>query len=233
VDGGHTWQQVKFLNEDTGFIDLVMDPQQPSTLYAAAYRCRRGSFSGGNPRDQFGRDAGLYKSVDAGETWVKLTQGLPSRPLGRCGLALYREDPRLLYAVIQTDQTDIRTVPGQAAKTNNQIENGGIFRSEDRGQTWMKLNDLCPRPFYFGQIRIDPHDAQRIYVLGITLHISQDGGKTFRAGGAPGVHADHHALWIDPRDSDHLVLGGDGGINFSYDRGANWEHLRNLPIGQF
>src|SRR5262249_39745336 len=88
-------------------------------------------------------------------------------------------------------------------------------------------------PFYFGQLRIDPNDAQRIYVLGVTLHISQDGGKTFRNRGAPGVHADHHALWIDPRDSDHLVLGGDGGINFSYDRGAHWQHLRNLPIGQF
>src|SRR5262249_11519497 len=148
VDGGQTWQQVKFLNEETGFIDLVLDPNTPTTLYAAAYRCRRDRFAGGNPREQFGPHAGLYKSVDAGETWIKLTSGLPERPLGRCGLAIYRKDPRILYAVIQTDKTDIRTVAGQVAKTNDQADSGGIFRSDDRGQTWSKLNDLCPRPFY-------------------------------------------------------------------------------------
>jgi photosystem II stability/assembly factor-like uncharacterized protein len=232
-DGGRSWKRVAFLDENTGFIDLVMDSSDPATLYAAAYHCRRDPFSGPNPKSQFSPRAGLYKTSDGGETWVKLSQGLPDCRYGRCGLAICRRDPHIVYAVIQTEKTDIGSLPGQAAKTSSKIETGGIFRSEDRGQTWAKLNDLCPRPFYYSQIRIDPNDAKRIYVLGIKLHISEDGGRTFRDDGARGIHGDHHALWIDPGDTDHLVLGCDGGLNFSYDRGVSWERLRNLPIGQF
>jgi photosystem II stability/assembly factor-like uncharacterized protein len=234
TDGGRTWRQL-FLNADTGFIDLVMDPRDPDILYAAAYQVRRGPFAAGNPTVQTGPCSGLYKTTDAGQTWNKLTKGLPERPLGRCGLAVSRKDPRLVYAVIQTDKTSATTA-GQAAKTSplgDAIDLGGIFRSRDRGETWTKLNDLCPRPFYYGQIRIDPTDDDRIYVLGLALHVSSDGGKTFQNTGARDVHADHHALWIDPRDPGHLVLGGDGGLHFSYDRGATWEHLTNLPIAQF
>jgi photosystem II stability/assembly factor-like uncharacterized protein len=233
TDGGRTWRLAAYIDADTGFIDLAMDPADPDTLYAAAYRCRRDEFSGGNPKIQFGPGAGLYKSTDAGQTWVRMRLGLQERNLGRCGIAVYRRDPRILYAVIQTDQTDIRTIPGQAGKTGDSRATGGVFRSEDRGQSWTKVNDLCPRPFYYGQIRIDPNDDRRIYVLGISLHVSSDGGRTFRSDGAAAVHSDHHALWIGPHNSDHLVLGGDGGLNFSYDRGVTWEHLQNLPIGQF
>jgi photosystem II stability/assembly factor-like uncharacterized protein len=180
-----------------------------------------------------GQGAGLYRSTDGGETWFKLTRGLPDGPYGRCGLSVYSKDPRFVYAVIQTAQTNTKSEAGQEGKPGDRVETGGVFRSEDHGQTWTKLNDLCPRPFYFGQIRVDPHDVNRVYVLGISLHVSDDGGKTFRVNGAPNVHPDHHALWIDPRDSDHLVLGCDGGLNVSYDRGATWEHYRNLPLGQF
>jgi hypothetical protein len=122
---------------------------------------------------------------------------------------------------------------GQPAASGNLVETGGVFCSADGGNSWAKVNDLCPRPFYYGQIRVDPTNEQRVYVLGLALHVSTDGGKTFTNNGARGVHADHHALWIDPRDPQHLVLGGDGGLSFSYDRGATWEHLPNLPIGQF
>jgi photosystem II stability/assembly factor-like uncharacterized protein len=233
TDGGKTWEQIKYPGEDTGFIDLVMDPSDPETLYAAAFKVRRDAFSGGNPATQFGPDAGLYKTTDGGKTWDRLTKGLPDRPLGRCGIDVCRKDPRVLYAVVPTDQTDIRVVAGQPAKTNDKPEKGGIFRSADKGATWVKVNDLCPRPFYFGQVRIDPNDPQRLFVLGVTLFMSDDGGKTFRPDAAPSAHADHHALWIDPADSDHMVLGCDGGLNYSYDRGKNWEHLKNLPIGQF
>lgn len=233
IDGGKSWQLIKFLNEDTGFIDLAMDPSDPDVLYGSAYQVRRDGFSGGNPETQFGDAAGLYKTEDAGKSWARLTEGLPTRPLGRCGIDVYRKDPRIVYAVIQTDQTDIRQVAGQAPKAGNKPDAGGIFRSEDAGKTWTKLNDLCPRPFYYGQIRIDPADDKRLYVLGVRLFISDDGGKTFRDDGASGIHVDHHALWIDPRDRDHLVLGCDGGLNYSYDRGANWESLMNLPLGQF
>jgi photosystem II stability/assembly factor-like uncharacterized protein len=233
IDGGKTWKAVKTIDADTGFIDVVMDPSDPNTVYAAAYRVRRDPFSGGNPAVQFGPGSGLYKTEDGGESWQRLSAGLPDRPLGRCGLAVYHKDPRIVFAVIQTDKTST-SVAGQGPKKSDKVELGGVFRSADKGKTWTKLNDLCPRPFYYGQIRIDPNDDRRIYVLGIALHVSTDGGQTFSGGNrAAGAHPDHHALWIDPHDSDHLVLGNDGGLYFSYDRGATWEHVANLPIGQF
>ncbi len=233
ADGGKTWEHVLALDEETGCIDLVMDPADPEILYAAAYRVRRGPFSGGNPAVQFSPAAGLYRTRDGGREWTRLTIGLPTRPLGRCGLDVCRKDPRVLYAVIQTDKTNIKTTPGQAANPDSNPETGGVFCSRDRGDSWVKVNDLCPRPFYFGQVRADPRDDRFVYVLGISLHVSRDGGRTFKNDGAPGAHADHHALWIDPADPEHLVLGGDGGVYFSYDRGATWEHLRNLPVAQF
>jgi photosystem II stability/assembly factor-like uncharacterized protein len=235
TDGGRTWTRSHFLDEDTGFIDLVMDPGNAETLYAAAFQVRRGVFSGGNPVVQTGPGSGLYKTTDGGQSWVRLTRGLPDRPLGRCALDVARQDPRVLYAVIPTDKTaqNRDAEMGQEARAGTDIETGGIFRSEDGGETWQKVNDLCPRPFYFGQLRIDPSDARRVYVLGVTLHVSTDGGKSFRRGTVPGLHADLHALWIDPSRPNRLIAGSDGGISFSQDRGASWEQLQNLPIGQF
>jgi photosystem II stability/assembly factor-like uncharacterized protein len=236
ADGGKTWKQVKFLDAQTGFIDLLMDPSDPETLYAAAYRVRRDGFSGGNPAEQFGPLAGLYKTTDGGATWVRLSKGLPQRPVGRCGLAVCRGKPRVLYAVVQTDRTLLQreTEWGQPARTNADPATGGVFLSDDRGETWVKVNDLCPRPFYFSQVRVDPDNEDRIYVLGVTLHASTDGGKTFRdKDAAPGVHSDLHAMWIDPKDSAHILVGSDGGPYLTYDRGQNWEHFKNLPIGQF
>jgi photosystem II stability/assembly factor-like uncharacterized protein len=236
TDCGKTWEQVMYLDDDTGCIDAVMDPTEPETLYIAAYCVRRDAFSGGNPATQFGPKAGLYKTTDGGKTWLRLTNGLPRSPFGRCGLDIYRKDPRILYAVIQTDKTSLNrdTEFGQPARSNPRVETGGVFRSEDGGQTWSKINDLCPRPFYFSQIRVDPNDDQRVYVLGVSLHVSTDGGRSFSdKNGAEGSHADHHALWIDPSDSRHLILGNDGGVAFSYDRSATWERLQNMPLGQF
>src|SRR5262249_41633807 len=156
----------------------------------------------GNPAVQTGPGSSLQRSDDGGKTWTTLTKGLPQRPLGRCGLAVFRKDPRIVYAVVQTDRTVSDNV-GQPPRAGTDASSGGIFLSTDRGQSWTKVNDLCPRPFYYGQIRIDPEDAQRLYVLGIQLFVSEDGGKTFRNNGAPGTHNDHHTLWIDPRDRDH------------------------------
>lgn len=233
TDGGATWQRVLYLDDDTGCVDLVMDPANPATLLAALYRVRRDAFSGGNPAVQFSTAAGLYRTTDGGTTWTRLTAGLPDRPLGRCGLDICRADPRIVYAVVQTDLTDIRTVPGQGPGSSGRLDTGGVFRSADGGTTWTKVNDLCPRPFYFGQVRVDPADPRRVYVLGVPLFVSDDSGQTFRDNGAAGVHADHHALWINPHDSAHLVLGCDGGLNVSHDRGATWEHFKNLPVAQF
>lgn len=234
IDGGASWRLVKTLDADTGCIDVALDPSDPQRVFTVTYRVRRGPFSGGNPAIQFGAQSGLYCSADAGGTWIRLTTGLPDRPFGRCGIAISRSDPRVVYAVIQTDKTDIRQVRGQRPRTNEDPSTGGIFRSADRGMSWVKVNDLCPRPFYYGQVRIDPRDPNRIYVLGISLHLSTDGGRTFLPGSAAGEsHGDHHALWIDPRDPDHLVLGNDGGLYISYDRTATWQHADNLPIAQF
>ena len=231
-DGGATWKHVLALDQETGCVDVALDPVDPDTVYAAAYRVRRDAFAGGTPPVQFGPRAGLYKSADGGESWKRLTRGLPDRPLGRCGLAVAAGDPRVVYAVVQTDRTDLSVTAGQPARSGGRAETGGVFRSDDRGETWAKVNDLCPRPFYYGQVRVDPRDARRVYVLGVSLFGSDDGGRTFGTGGSAGTHSDHHALWIDPNDADHLALGTDGGLFVTYDRGAAWEHVNNLPLAQ-
>ena len=235
ADGGKTWRPVCYLNEDTGFVDLAMDPSDSDVLYGCAYQVRRDAFSGGNPAVQTGADAGIYKTDDAGKTWKKLTEGLPDRPIGRCGIAIARNNPRVVYAVVQTDQTKLlrATELGQESKPGDKAETGGIFRSTDKGKTWSKLNDLCPRPFYYGQIRVDPNDDKHVIVLGVSLHSSTDSGRNFHSSSPSGVHPDHHALWIDPNDSAHMVLANDGGLCFSHDQGKSWEHLKNLPIAQF
>ena len=209
-DGGVNWQQVLTVNEDTGAVDVVMDPSNPKILLAATYQRRRSGwgFNGGGP------GSGIYKTVDAGRSWRKLSTGLPQGDIGRIGLDIYRRDSNIVYATIEN-------------------RDGGVYRSEDKGETWTKMNSLNPRPMYFSQIRIDPNDPKRIYVCGTDLAVSDDGGKTFRNNASPGVHSDHHALWIDPRNSRHIIDGNDGGVWVSRDRSATWEHLNNYPIGQF
>src|SRR5262249_32478471 len=150
-----TWSQSKFIDENTGFVDVAIDPEEPQTLYAAAYCVRRDGFAGGNPAVQWGPNTGLFKTTDGGQTWAKMAGGLPQRPLGRCGLAVYRKDPKVVYAVVRTDRTNLG-VRGQEAKDDADPDTGGVFRSDDRGATWKKVNSLCPRPFYYGQIRVDP-----------------------------------------------------------------------------
>jgi photosystem II stability/assembly factor-like uncharacterized protein len=210
VDGGKTWVNTKFIDENTGFVDVALDHQSPNILYAAAYqRRRRGwGFNGGGP------GSGLYKTTDGGETWFRLTNGLPSGDTGRIGIDIYRSNPNIVYAIIENKE-------------------GGVFRSEDKGLTWEKMSSTNPRPMYYSQIRIDPNNDSRIWVLGIPMYVSEDGGKSFSTSYLRGVHTDHHAMWIDPSDTNHMVIGSDGGIYFSYDRGKTWDFINTLPIGQF
>ncbi|MCH7813418.1 MAG: hypothetical protein IID40_05290, partial [Planctomycetes bacterium] len=222
-DGGKTWQPVLQIDRDTGACDVLLEPGNPDVVYAAMYARRRTahSFQSG------GAEGGIYRSDDAGRTWTKLTTGLPPQT-GRIGLDVYRQDPRIVFAVVESD------VGGQGPDPwDNRSKSGGLFRSEDRGQTWTRLNELSPRPFYFSKVRIDPVDEQRIYLLGWRLYVSDDGGGHFRAGGARRPHVDMHALLIDPDDPKHLLMGTDGGLYLSHDRAKTWDFLNHLAVGQF
>jgi photosystem II stability/assembly factor-like uncharacterized protein len=212
TDGGATWTQSLYINDDTGISDIAIDLQSPNTLYAAAYERRRTAFgyNGGGP------DGGIYKTVDGGAHWTKLTKGLPTTgDIGRCAVEVYRKNPNIVYALVEN------------------TAQGGIYRSEDKGFTWTRMSATDPRPSYYSQVRIDPNNDQRVWVLGAPLYLSEDGGKTFREDRWPKIHSDFHAMWIDPADSDHVVLGSDGGITVTYDSGRSWDYINNLPLAQF
>lgn len=211
TDGGKTWTNTKFINEDTGFIDLAMDPSDANTLYAAAYQRRRtpSGFHGGGP------GSGLYKTTDGGQTWTKLAGGLPAGDAGRIGIDIYRQDPKIVYI------------------TYEHTNESGIYRSEDKGATWTKISATNPRPMYYSKIRIDPTNDQRIYVLGASWYTSDNGGKMLTANQFTRIHGDYHAMWINPTNSNHLVVGSDGGIHFSYDKGRTWDYVNTIPLAQF
>lgn len=228
LDGGATWEKVLFVDEHTGAVDLVMDPQDPQTLIAATYQRQRKAwgFNGGGP------GSGLWRTNDGGRTWAKLTKGLPAGDKGRIGLDIFQRDGRLVYAVVEADPQ--RGFAVSAAPVTEGAR-GGIFRSTDRGDTWEQVNPTNVRPMYFSLIRIDPNDPQRIYYGGTSIMTSHDGGRTFYdpGYGGQGVHPDQHAMWIDPDNPNHLVLGNDGGVYISHSRGQTWRFIDNLPIGQF
>lgn len=210
-DGGQTWTRVLEAGPDAGGTDLVMDPSNNKVIYAATYQRRRASwgFNGGGP------NSAIWKTVDAGRSWTKLENGLPAGDKGRIGLDVYRRNPNIVYARIEHPKE------------------GGVYRSEDGGASWSKVSSTNPRPMYFSQIRIDPSDDKRIYVGGTNMHVSDDGGKTFNNNAAEKIHVDFHALWVDPNNGDHVMIGGDGGVGVSYDRSRTYVWLPNLPVAQF
>jgi photosystem II stability/assembly factor-like uncharacterized protein len=245
-DGGKHWEKVKFISQDVGFVDIVMDPNEPKTLYAASYERRRRAW---NFTDT-GPGSALYKTTDSGDTWQKLSGGLPSGEIGRIGLATYSGDQgTVIFASIENGN------PGKPRPSNRRRESepeeeeeavqrraqkptigGQIFRSADGGKRWTKITgdkSIGGRPgYYYGQIRVDPTDEKRIYVLSVPVHMTTDGGKTWKSG-VSGIHVDHHALWINPNNPRHLMLGNDGGLHISYDYGATWDHINHLSISQF
>jgi photosystem II stability/assembly factor-like uncharacterized protein len=224
TDGGKTWQHSLAIDENTGAIDLALGAPGSGVVYAATYQRRRTpwGFEGVGP------GAAIYRSSDAGKTWKKLTNGLPSGPFGRIGLSVCRSKPNRVYAVIESPEG------GSGSLFDDRSKHGGVFRSDDAGETWKRTNGTAPRGFYFSQIRVDPTNAERVYVLGFDLAVSEDGGKTFKEEGySSGVHSDLHALWIDPARSEHLLLGTDGGLYASHDRAKTWDFRNNIPMGEF
>lgn len=210
-DGGKTWSKVLGVDDNTGAVDVALDPDG-RTVYAATYQRRRRAFGfvGG------GSGSGLWRSLDGGDTWQRLGHGLPTGVIGRIGIAIAPSNSDIVYAVIEHRGA------------------GGVYRSTDRGGNWTRMSSTDPRPMYYSQIRVDPANADKVWVLGTYLAVSTDAGRTFTTDGTgERIHVDHHALWIDPADPDHMMLGNDGGLYFTYDGTKNWEFIDNLPIGQF
>ena len=345
TDGGETWEKILYVDDKTGVVDVQMHPRDPDTLLVATYERKRDGFDANDPEVKIAPGSGLYRTTDGGETFKKLTEGLPTVDLGRIGVDYYRKDPDVVYAIVESAligkpgelvgwagvssedaETGARvtrvvddgpaaaagikvgdivlaagetTVLSSAALTEalaqhevgdgvklayaregerhtaevtmaerpepnqggsgrsrgrrgglssglggqtanvqklqgrNGHEHGGVYRSEDGGTTWQRINSINPRPMYFSQIRVDPSDEQYQFVLGIRLSWSKDRGETFTPDAGRGVHADHHAMWIDPNDGRHAILGCDGGVYVTYDRARNWDHLNHMALGQF
>ncbi len=209
TDGGRTWRNVLSVDQHTGAADVMLDPSDPDVLYAATHQRERRAYNfvGGGP------GSGIWKSTDGGETWTRLSKGLPTSDLGRIGLDVSRSRPHTVYAVTEGSEQ-------------------GVYRSDDGGATWRKASDIASIPWFFGEIRVDPTDPERVYHLGVQLQVSTDGGETWQAT-AREVHADQHAMWINPENPAHLILGNDGGLYVSRDRGDSWDFSVNLPVAQF
>ena len=356
-DGGETWKLVLKKDDRTGATEVRIDPENPDIVYCALYERQRDAFDGNHPAKRWGPGSGLYKSSDGGDSWKQMRKGLPTCDIGRVSMDIYRKDPRLVYALIETEKIGMRPegapepkkgkrgtalmgigntgadeqggakltqvseggpsytaglrsgdvvlelagegttsyaemlavlreqrandkqpvkvlrdgkllsfeitfgdrsaqggrgggnsrtpfadrIGGQVANRSKSqgpqgFECGGLFLSKDRGESWERINSINPRPYYFSQVRVDPSDNQRIYICGIQFHWSFDGGKSFKSRSKQitmaNVHVDYHALWVDPKNGKHLLLGCDGGVNLTYDRCRNWETLENLAIGQ-
>ncbi len=231
-DGGATWKAVLTApapyGERVGGGDVALDPGNPNVVYASLYARRRTpwSFSSG-PMATDGKDlGGIFKSEDGGATWRKLDKGLPGLT-GRIGLAVFPKNPKVLYAMVESH------LDGTSGIDTLESKRGGVFRSDDGGGTWVRTSSLAPRPFYFSQVRVDPENDQKVYVLGYALHVSEDGGRSFREDRFSKVHPDVHALAIDSRNPKRLLLGTDGGAYRSVSGGEGWEHLSRFAAGQF
>ncbi|NOZ62889.1 MAG: glycosyl hydrolase [Calditrichaeota bacterium] len=300
-DGGKTWEKILYVSPRTGFVDLVISPKDPNIIFAAAWEKDRKAWNfveGGN-------ESGIYKSTDGGDNWTRLSGGFPQgKFVGRIGLAVYPENPDIVYAIMDNqkirpkkDQKETAAISAKKLlhmkkkdllalsdnefegflrrygfqkkysaeivremivndeltkddllefiRKNNphafdpQIIGAEIYRSDDGGASWRKMNEDYINSFYstygyyFGEIRVAPHDPNRIYILGIPLLTSADGGKSIEWVSGKGVHGDHHAFWIDPNFPNHLIDGNDGGLNISYDGGKSWWKLNYVPVGQF
>ena len=214
-DGGKTWKKVLFINDSTGANDLTIDPSNPRILYASMYKFQRTPWS----MQAGGGRSGIWKTVDGGDSWTELTfrPGIPSKPLGKIGIDVSPANPRRLYASIEAPDSS-----------------GGIFRSDDAGESWKRMNTdarLWVRSWYYSQVTADPLNENTLYVMNLQVLRSIDGGKSFETVRVP--HGDTHAMWIDPKDSKRMINSNDGGGTISFDAGATWSSIYNQPTAQF
>ena len=215
TDAGKSFEKILYISEDAGCADVAIDPQHPDTLYASTWEFRRKPFafnSGGN-------GSGFWKSTDGGKTWKEIKNGLPAKPFGRIAFTVAPSAPQNLVAIVEANET-------------------GLYISADGGESWKKQSatfNVVSRPFYFSTIVIDPKDPKRVYRPALSFSYSSDGGYSFADASNEGgwVHSDHHALWINPNNTNQLYLGTDGGVYISLDKGATWSFVQSLPVGQF
>ncbi|MDD3812720.1 MAG: hypothetical protein PHV14_10590, partial [Bacteroidales bacterium] len=249
TDGGNTWDKILYIDEQTGAIDLVMDPSDTNTLYAATWQRIRKKWN--DPRTESDYSgSGIWKTTNGGKSWDPINSGLPEAEFrGRIGLDIAASNPKVLYAFVDnyeiarkndnTDETDSYGRPKGGV-----IKGATIYKSSNKGKDWTLVSGQTPEMarymeshsstygWVFGQIRVDPTDENTIYTMGLMLNVSNDGGKTFRT--LDGMHVDHHGLWIDPANPSYLINCNDGGIVISYDKGENWmQFTHNLPAVQF
>ncbi len=220
IDGGKTWRRLATglpTDGKTGASDIQMDPSNPNILYAGMWeRIRRPFiFESGGP------NGGIYKSTNGGDTWTKLTTGLPAGNTGKVTITIHRKNPKILSAIVEAAATRDLKVPGS-----------GIYRSEDAGLTWTYVNTSNDRPFYYSHVQLDPNVPNRLYYLVVPAQVSEDGGRTFSRN-LPGIEGDFHAMWIDPANSDRFYIGNDKGASVTYDGGRTFIMFDNMDIGQF
>ncbi|MBL4653343.1 MAG: hypothetical protein JKY53_10850 [Flavobacteriales bacterium] len=211
-DGGKTWNKVLDIDEHTGISDIVMDSRNPDVIYAAAHQRRRHTFTyvGGGP------SSGIHKTEDGGKTWNKLSSGLPSSNMGRIGLAISPVNPDYVFAMIEAEQ-----------------DNEGFYRSTNRGASWTKMSKHRTSGNYYQEIICDPNDVDKIFSMDTWLHHTEDGGKTFKKTGEKSKHVDNHCIWINPNNTNHWIVGCDGGLYETWDHAASWQYKPNLPVTQY
>ena len=212
TDGGVTWTRTLFVSEHTGISEIAVDPNNPDILYAAAHQRRRHEYTyiGGGP------ESGLYKSTDGGATWKEINSGLPKGDMGRVGLAVSPADANVVYAIVE-------------ARYNK----GGVFRSNNKGETWSKQGSFSTSGNYYQEIICDPKDVDKVFAMDTYMHHSTDGGKNFEPTGEKNKHVDNHCIWIDPSNTNHWLVGCDGGLYETYTHAKEWSFYGNLPIIQF
>ena len=241
TDGGLSWKQVLKGDDDTGANDIALSPSDPNVMFASMYQRRRTAccMNGGGP------GSALYKSTNGGDTWTKVTgTGFPTGSLGRIAVDVFRQSANIVYATVEAPTPTRPGAGGGAAAapppegmTNAPAGSApgatGVYRSLDGGATWSKMSATNPRPMYFSNLRVDPVNPDRVYMGGVGLHMTVDGGKNWETDAALVIHDDIHAIWVNPKNPDHVLIGGDGGLGVSYDLSRSWQWLPNLPVGLF